>query len=193
MERECTVCYCSEGSFRKLACGHEFCSSCIKNWYLKGTGASTSCPMCRRPIHFKGFQDVRDEWDEEAWENRCAEVFSEALDECAEEAREFAEHFGSKMARKIMSQCIDDFKDIERTYNFLKSRDVASEDIEYVLFETDDYFSDRHLDKCVWIDEPPKESATRYPRLEVGKVSGSKRGRALRDLFEVITIYCLVV
>ena len=92
-----------------------------------------------------------------------------------------------------MQQCLDELKDIERTYNFLKSQEVASEDIEYVLFETDDYFSDRHANKCEWLDEPPKETATRYPRLEVGKVAGAKRGRALRDLFEVITIYCLVV
>ena len=82
-DRECSVCYSEAGPFRKLTCNHEFCTGCIKTWYLKGSG--TGCPMCRRPIYFKGFHNVRDEWDEVAWENRCADVFSAAIDQRVEE------------------------------------------------------------------------------------------------------------
>ena len=101
------------------------------------------------------------------------------------------EYFGPKFRRQIMGDVMNDIQDIERTYNFLKSRDVDSDDIEYVLLETDDYFSDRHMDKCEWLDEPKKELATRYPRLKTGAPSSSTRRRALKDLFEIVTVYLL--
>ena len=177
---ECSVCYCETGSFCKLTCGHSFCTGCIKTWYLKGSGMNTSCPMCRRPMYFRGFHKVRDEWDEELWENRCADAYGQAIDEIFEDAVDFASGFRPKMAQRIMFDMISDIKDIERTYNFLKSQEVSSEDIEYVLMETDEYFSDRHADKCFWIDEPVKKFETRYPQFKTNS-RGGKRSRALED------------
>jgi hypothetical protein len=144
--------------------------------------------MCRRPVYFRGFAKVREEWDDESWDYKCTEAYGAAIDECLEEALEMADHFGPKMGRKILKAAIEDIRDIEKTYNFLRSRDVASEDIEYVLMETDDYFSDRHLDKCVWFDEPTKAFATRYPVIARSS-KGGKRARALADEWESLTFY----
>lgn len=177
---ECSVCYGDSGSFQKLCCGHTFCTGCIKTWYLKGRGANTECPMCRAPIYFKGFHKVREQWDEEAWETRCAEVLSEAIDECVAEAVEMAEYFPDDFRPQIIGDAVNDLKDIERTFRFLKAEGIAAEDIEYVLMDTVDYYSDRHLDRVRWLDEPPKEWFTRYPVQNAAHRCGA-RARALMD------------
>jgi Ring finger domain len=177
---ECAVCYGDEGPFQKLCCGHTFCKGCIKNWYHKGA-AGASCPMCRAPIYFKGFHKLRDEWAEEAWENRCSEILSEAIDNCIAETFEAAEYFPEEFREQITDGVLDDLRDLDKTMRFLKSEGVSSEDIEFVLFETMDYYSDRHIDKCWWIDEPPKEFATRYPVTEKSASRGFKRARAFED------------
>lgn len=144
--------------------------------------------MCRRPVYFRGFTKVQEQWDEESWDTRCTEAYGAAIDECLEEGLELAEAFGPKTARRILNITMEELRDIESTYNFMRSRDVSSEDIEYVLMETDESYSDRHMEKCEWIDEPQKAFATRYPVIaRSGK--GGKRARALADEWETLTFY----
>jgi hypothetical protein len=178
---ECAVCYEDCAQACKLICGHVFCTGCVKDWYKKGNGSETGCPMCRRPLYFRGFSKTREEWDEEAWEIRCAEAYSEAIDECIEDALDFASNFGPKMARRILLSVREDLCDIERTYNFLKAENYGSDDIGYVLMETDEYFSDRHLNRVRWVDEPRKEFATKYPGFGTGSARVGSRCRALED------------
>lgn len=166
---ECAVCYSETGPFRKLCCGHEFCGGCIKQWYMKGA-AGASCPMCRAPVYFKGFHAVRDEWAEEQWRTKCAETIDEYRTSRIEEAFEFASVFGPRWRRMIMNELAADLKDLDRTARFLVSEGYDAETIDYVLFETDEYFSDRRIGKAKWIDEPVKQQATRYPKM-------AKRGR----------------
>jgi hypothetical protein len=185
-DRECSVCYGEDGVFQKLSCGHDFCSGCIKTWYLKGTG--TGCPMCRAPIYFKGFHKLRDQWDEDAWENKCEEVFGNALDERFAEAQEFAESFPAKWRGRIMRDVLEDFIDIEKTYRFLKNEGVAPEDMEEVFYY-EDYYSDRHMNKCWYLDEPPKAFASRYPIMEKSRGKGFKRSRARQDTWVTLSFY----
>lgn len=137
--------------------------------------------MCRRPMYFRGFQKVKDQWDDDAYDEKCSDVYGQAIDAAVEDAFEMSEAF-PKWSRRIMKDLKEELEEIESTYNFLRSRDVSNEDIEYVLFETDDYFSDRHLDRSFWLDEPPKEFATRYPKLG-GVTRGGKRCRAREDMW----------
>lgn len=238
-DRECSVCYSEAGPFVKLCCGHEFCSGCIKTWYLKGvssSGANSACPMCRRPIYFRGFHALQEKWSEDAWEGRCAEIFSEALEnivtesidlieedcealnaeENAEEASwlamEFMELEGPEVAIKFMDETDDlQFKSevialyrkyrfkqlmkevirLERTYRFLRSEDVSTEDIEDVLLWSDEYYSDRKINKWEWYDEPAKEFMTKYPNTAVGTKNG-KRCRAREDPWAEMSFYILV-
>jgi len=189
---ECSVCYGESGPFQKLCCGHVFCKGCIKSWYLKGvssSGANASCPMCRRPMYFRGFHAVREEWDDDAWENKCADVFSEAIDMAFEEAQEFAESFPERFRGRIMRDVIEDVLDIEKTYRFLKSVNASSEDIEYVLLYTGDYYSDRHINKWNWCDEPKKGFETRYPWLKQSRTGSQKRVRAREDPWVTVSFY----
>ena len=185
---ECAVCYSESGPFQKLCCGHTFCTGCVKQWYLKGTG--TGCPMCRAPIYFKGFHKIRDQWDEDAWETRCSEVLSESMDACIAEAVEMAEMF-PRHRNEIIGDSIEDLRDIERTFRFLKADGICSEDIDYVLNETTDYYSDRHLNKVRWLDEPPKEWMTRYPNPGEAQRCG-KRSRAPMDDWACLSFVVLI-
>jgi hypothetical protein len=187
-DRECSVCYGDDGVFQKLSCGHDFCSGCIKTWYLKGTG--TGCPMCRAPIYFKGFHKVRERWDEDAYENKCEEVFGEALDECFAEAQEFASEFPEKWRARIFKDVIEDFIEVEKTYRFLRNVGAGPDDMQEA-FEWGDYYSDRHMDKCLFLDEPPKKFASRYPIMEKSRAAatGSKRSRARQDPWFTISFY----
>ena len=185
---ECAVCYSEVGPFQNLCCGHTFCTGCVKQWYLKGTG--TGCPMCRRPIYFKGFHKVREQWDEDAWENRCADALAEAFDGVFAEAQEMAQMFPEEFRAEIMAEVIDDMVDLEKTFRFLKAENIASEDIAYVLMDTMDYYSDRHLNKVRWLDEPTKEWVSRYSgRGGSSGAKGSKRCRARPDEWVTLSFY----
>ena len=182
---ECSVCYCETGAFQKLACGHDFCTSCVKTWYLKGTGDNTTCPMCRTPIYFKGFHKVREQWGAEARENKCAEVFGEAIDACVTQAFEYADEFPARWRPVILREIIEDIKDLERTYRVLMSYGADPEDIDDAFYY-EDYYSDRHLDKCSYFDEPPKDFTTKSAAK--GGARSGKRARARQDPWATFTL-----
>jgi hypothetical protein len=142
-------------------------------------------------MYFKGFHKVRDQWDEDAWEVRCAEVLSEAIDECIAEGLEMADSFPEEFREEIIEETMDDIRDIERTFRFLKAEGICADDIEYVLTDTMDYYSDRHINKVRWIDEPVKEWMTKYPLRKDG-VKGGSRCRAQEDEWFTMTV-CLIV
>ena len=135
---ECSVCY-ETGPCRKLCCGHEFCSGCIKSWYLKGTG--TGCPMCRRPIYFRGFRRVQEKWSEDAWETKCSEAFENAVENSMQNYENmlkiWPEEFHGFFRRQAMRHLLMD----ERMFACLKACGFDAEDIDYVMNETDLYYS----------------------------------------------------
>lgn len=160
MASECSVCYC-EGATCRLTCSHEFCKGCVKSWYQKGSGSG--CPMCRADINFKGFHKLRRVWNEVAWEAKCADVFGEFIDASFEDMRELADEFGPE----VMEALVDDLKDGERTYRFLRAQDCSPDEIDYFLMEDYVYYSDRHMEHYYYPDEPLPALATRYPGLRV--------------------------
>jgi hypothetical protein len=147
--------------------------------------------MCRRPVYFKGFHKVRDQWDEDAWENRCDEVFGEAFDNSLMESIEMADAFPSKFRREILADALHDLVDLERTYRFLKSEDLHEDDIAYVLFETGDYYSDRRIGLPWRAPTPPQQlPPTRYPWRNAGAaVQAGARARARMDPWSTVTVY----
>jgi hypothetical protein len=187
---ECSVCYSESGPFQKLCCGHVFCKGCIKSWYLKGVNG-TACPMCRSPIYWSGFHKVRDEWNEEAYENKCAEVFGQALDEAFEEAQGFAEQFPPRWRPRIFRDVIEDFIDIEKTYRFLRWHDAHPDEIEDVFYYGD-YYSDKRVGKHAWDDEPPKEWVSRYPGVSSAPARCGSRRRAAEDEWCTLSFYIAV-
>jgi len=71
---ECSVCYDDIKNTCKLICGHSFCMSCIKKWYLKSEDQPT-CPMCRKRLYFKGMHKQEEKWENERRETEIKQVF----------------------------------------------------------------------------------------------------------------------
>jgi hypothetical protein len=146
--------------------------------------------MCRKPIYFKGFTKVREQWDADAYATRCAEVIDDAMTSAIEEAFEFCSGLpdkSKKLRKMVLDGLMEDLGDIEKTARFLMSWEVPPGELEYWLMETDEYFSDRHIDKCSWMDEPKKEFATNYPELKIGAYPG-KRCRARPDEWYTVSL-----
>src|SRR6056300_240510 len=59
---ECPVCYDGFTTPCEFLCGHSFCYQCVKTWYQKGT---STCPMCRGGMCFRGMRGVKQEWEDE--------------------------------------------------------------------------------------------------------------------------------
>lgn len=184
---ECAVCYGESGPFQKLCCGHVFCTNCIKNWYLKGA-AGSSCPMCRAPVYFKGFHAVRDQWNEDAWDTKCAEVFGDALDERFAEAQEFAEAFPPRWRSRIFKELVSEFVEVEKTYRYLRNEGVSPEDMDEVFY-WGDYYSDRHMNKYWYLDEPRKETVPMVQSRGRGAPGSPKRVRAREDPWATVSFY----
>ena len=131
------MCY-ESGPCRKLCCGHEFCSGCIKSWYLKGTG--TGCPMCRRPIYFRGFHKVEDQWNEDAHDMRCSEAFEKSVDEVMQNLRDMREEWPPEFHAFFARKAMGELRMNERMFSSLKEGGFSPEEIDYLLNETDVYF-----------------------------------------------------
>ena len=130
-------------------------------------------------MYFKGFHKARDAWDEEAYETRCTEILAETMETCIQEAFEMAEYFPRKFRKEILDEVMNDLREMEKTFRFLKSEGLYPDDIDYVLNETDDYYSDRHLDACSYVDEPTREAAPRRAASTAGRAG--RRVRARQD------------
>lgn len=128
--------------------------------------------MCRRPIYFKGFHKTREQWNEEAYDTRCSEILSETIDRALEQALVMSDYFGDEMLDAVM----EDIADIEKTWRFLHHEDICSDDIDYVLNETDEYYSDRRIGKVWYIDEPPKDIVEIWS----GNIAGARKGKRAR-------------
>lgn len=187
---ECAVCYGETGPFQTLTCGHGFCCGCIKNWYTNGSG--TGCPMCRRPIYFKGFHKVRDTWDEESFDNKCNEVLNKTFNADIENAIEVSHMFPEQFRKHIVNKVMQELKETEKMFRFLVFHGCDPEEIDSFLNETDYYFSDRHVDKCSWWDDPiAKEHVTQYPMLQQAKGSRCREGQGGLE-WETLVMFWIV-
>jgi len=142
---ECAVCY--EKSARcKLVCGHSFCSDCVKTWYTKGSG---TCPMCRKKIHYRRMPLKK--WSEEAKENEKQAIFEESVNE-------YLEYYPD----------IGVLDELQRTFRAIKES-CDAEDIDYILNETADYYSDRrvHLNyRRSWLENGHQYKLAKEPKFK---------------------------
>jgi hypothetical protein len=101
------------------------------------------------------------------------------MEACIQEAFETAEYFPRKYRKEILAGAMNDLQEMEKTFRFLKSEGLCIDDIDYVLNETDDYYSDRHIDHFQYIDEPSKDMALQSPTRAAGR--SGRRARARQD------------
>lgn len=74
---ECPVCYDSEARCQ-FVCGHSFCYQCVKTWYQKG---SSTCPMCRGGMCFRGVTCAKKAWDNDKREKILEDVIEELFED----------------------------------------------------------------------------------------------------------------
>lgn len=193
---ECEVCY-ERSANCKLVCGHTFCKSCVKTWYTKGSG---TCPMCRRKVHYRRMPIKK--WKQEAENAHKEHVYAESFEELLEDLMEplviddtdnefpilLRDEFdpevtdtGLILHRKNVS--VSELRDLEVTFQAIKD-DASPDEIDYVLNESGDYYSNRrtHLRNRVY-PEPIKNSFLskrndrRPTRLRVGNFGRRGGGR----------------
>jgi len=131
---ECSVCYDDATSTCKLMCGHLFCMSCIKQWYLK-SDEETTCPMCRQKLYFKGMHKYCEKWEEERHEEQIEKVYSNLFDKTIEEAQEW---MNDKIHNKwiiynleIMEYFFNKYKKMQWDY-WEDFEDAVNDEEEYV-------------------------------------------------------------
>lgn len=159
-QAECPVCY-ERNASKKLICGHEFCAACVKRWYTEGT--SPTCPMCRRRIHYRRMPVKK--WAQEEYEKKKARVFEESFEELLSEIMEplviddfddtrfpiFSNDTFDPEIEEVTGALIlhrrnvstSELRDLEVTFDAIK-HDATPDEIDYVLNETGDYYSNRH-------------------------------------------------
>jgi hypothetical protein len=161
---ECPVCY--ENSVNcTLVCGHKFCKSCVKTWYLKGSTTESGCPMCRRKVHYRRMPIKK--WNAEAEEEKKTVVFQESFDDMLEvimkplkyEIRDSSEipntpgftqsisEDGKVLTLHRVNMPTYELEDLEKTFRAIKD-ECSPDELDYVLNETEEYYSDRRTHLC---------------------------------------------
>ena len=101
--------------------------------------------MCRKNVHYRRMPIAK--WRKEAEETKKEEVYQDAFENTLEDLIAPIEICEGVVIRRKNVRT-DQLEYIERTYRAIKD-DASPDDIDYVLFETLDYYSDRrvHLNK----------------------------------------------
>lgn len=160
MENECSICF-ERVANCTLVCKHKFCISCVKKWYMKGS----TCPMCRRNLHFRRMPVNK--WKEEAEEASKETVFQESFDLLVEEIMQPMKLYIDDIIEPIVihrrNVSVIDLVDLESTYKAIKDS-VDPDELDYVLNETDYYFSSRR--NKIFYDEKykPRDIQKRNPK-----------------------------
>jgi hypothetical protein len=97
--------------------------------------------MCRRPIYFKGFHKVEDQWNEDAWETRCSEALEHSVEDVMQNLREMLVQWPPEFHAFFTRTAMRELKKNERMFSALKEGGFASEEIDYLLNESDMYFT----------------------------------------------------
>lgn len=151
---ECSVCYgdLSPKNSCNLSCSHSFCKSCIKTWFMKGTGSG--CPMCRASIKFKGFDKLIDTWKAEKYNIQCNEVFSESFDDIITQHLK-EEDMSYNLNLALMR--------LEVSYKIMKEADIKPEHIIFII-QADVYFVELDEKSLAIHYEPLTEKVSRYSK-----------------------------
>jgi len=117
--------------------------------------------MCRRPIYFKGFHKVEHKWNEEAWEVRCSEAFEKSVDDTIQNLCENLVQWSSEFHPFFIRHAMNNLRENERMFSTMKEECFDSEEIDYLLNETDIYFAKNHE---IYMPAVPRHEKVSYKR-----------------------------
>lgn len=154
---ECAVCYETCNKPKHLNCGHDFCTSCIKEWFLRSE--ERGCPMCRRPINFRGL--LSSGWLQEREETQESDesFFTDMFEDCIDFFIEDNERFGPPSSRDVY-KFMTELKYIQTTIHMMKLYGYPDEYIEDAVING--YWMSSRW-KYEDEDPPEKPWFTKYP------------------------------
>ena len=136
---DCPVCF-GDTATLTTRCGHSFCFPCMKQWLIKsGEESKPSCPMCRTTIRFKGLEKIEQSLAEERYENKCAELFDEFIQNSFEEIQYWVSVVPSSkaIAQRI---ALSNLKNVEETIRVMKY-DYVDPEVMAEMIEEGAYFN----------------------------------------------------
>ena len=77
----------------------------------------------------------------DAWETRCSEVFEHSVEDAMENMREMLTQWPPEFHPFFTRKAMKDLRMAERMFSSLKESGFSSEEIDYLLNETDFYFT----------------------------------------------------
>jgi hypothetical protein len=162
---ECPVCYCAQATC-KLTCGHQFCHSCVKEWYVKCTDTAT-CPMCRKNLHFKGLRQKAEKWNDEHREQLIQRVFDEMVGDVLEEVDDLTMHWLNFLSER--------FEEIRNC-----GWDLTEDDIDYYIYNDLEEEEDIYNNVIVFRDIPTwliffRALISQHPSRKSKRVKGPAR------------------
>jgi len=136
---ECPVCYCATAKCQ-LVCGHAMCSDCAKSWYQKSD--EPNCPMCREPMYFKGMWRLKEDMEEQRYDDQCSDLFSEATGDIFEDVEAELLHFRKTepspstyrfFTSYLMDCLMEDLEDIQKKFSVMQAQDYGIDEMRCVL------------------------------------------------------------
>ena len=92
-------------------------------------------------MYFKGFHRVEEQWNEDARETRCSEVYEQLVEDTMENLQGMLIQWPPEFHAFFLRNAMRELKQNERMFVSLKQSGYASEDIDYLFNETDFYFT----------------------------------------------------
>ncbi len=164
---ECSICYESIHITRciRMDCGHVLHASCLKDWYVKSSSETPTCPMCRGPIVFKKSTSTLHRWKTLKEVEHENDMFEEFLEEVFENVEE---DIHDERLRKFWLEYL---KDSLTVYHVMCVLEYSETDIEHVLWNNE-WISPRWMNRWVYFDWKFPEKATLYPKNSMFCVQG---------------------
>lgn len=112
----------------------------MKQWLIKsGEESKPSCPMCRTTIRFKGLEKIEQSLEEERYENKCAELFDEFIQNSFEEIQHWVSVVPSSKAI-VQRIALRNLKEVEETIRVMKY-DYVDPEVMAEMIEDGAYFN----------------------------------------------------
>jgi hypothetical protein len=84
---------------------------------------------------------VEEQWSIEAWETRCSEIFEHSVEDVMQNLKEMLNEWPSEFHAFFTRNAMKDLRATERMFSSLKEGGFEAEEIDYLLNETDFYFT----------------------------------------------------
>jgi hypothetical protein len=84
---------------------------------------------------------VEDQWNMDAWETRCSEVFEQSVEHTVQDLSETLSEWPKEFHAFFLRNAMRELKKNERMFSCLKESGYEAEEIDYLLNETDFYFT----------------------------------------------------